>query len=58
MTSGIIFFFLGLIPLGFIIAFSGLDLGIIFFLLGIGATSFYYSFLKFIIRDSARGYMF
>ena len=30
MTSGIIFFFLGLIPLGFIIAFSGLELGIAF----------------------------
>jgi F-type H+-transporting ATPase subunit a len=28
MTSGIIFFFLGLIPLSFIIAFSGLELGI------------------------------
>nr|YP_667828.1 ATP synthase F0 subunit 6 [Verticillium dahliae]ABC60425.1 ATP synthase F0 subunit 6 [Verticillium dahliae] len=28
MTSGIIFFFLGLIPLGFIVAFSGLELGI------------------------------
>nr|UHB41939.1 ATP synthase F0 subunit a [Diaporthe sp.] len=30
MTSGIIFFLLGLIPLGFIIAFSGLELGIAF----------------------------
>lgn len=30
MTSGIIFFFLGLIPLSFIIAFSGLELGIAF----------------------------
>jgi F-type H+-transporting ATPase subunit a len=30
MTSGIIFFFLGLIPLVFIIAFSGLELGIAF----------------------------
>ncbi len=30
MTSGIIFFFLGLIPLLFIIAFSGLELGIAF----------------------------
>jgi len=30
MTSGIIFFFLGLIPMGFIIAFSGLELGIAF----------------------------
>ncbi len=30
MTSGIIFFFLGLIPLGFIIAFSGLEIGIAF----------------------------
>jgi len=28
MTSGIIYFFLGLIPLAFIIAFSGLELGI------------------------------
>jgi F-type H+-transporting ATPase subunit a len=28
MTSGIVFFFLGLIPLSFIIAFSGLELGI------------------------------
>ncbi len=28
MTSGIIFFFLGLIPLAFIVAFSGLELGI------------------------------
>jgi len=28
MTSGIIFFFLGLVPLAFIIAFSGLELGI------------------------------
>jgi len=28
MTSGIIFFFLGLIPLSFIIAFSGLEIGI------------------------------
>ena len=30
MTSGIVFFFLGLIPLSFIIAFSGLYLGIAF----------------------------
>lgn len=30
MTSGIIFFFLGLIPLAFIIAFSGLELAIAF----------------------------
>jgi F-type H+-transporting ATPase subunit a len=30
MTSGIIFFFLGLVPLVFIIAFSGLELGIAF----------------------------
>lgn len=30
MTSGIIFFFLGLVPLAFIIAFSGLELGIAF----------------------------
>jgi F-type H+-transporting ATPase subunit a len=30
MTSGIIFFFLGLIPLSFIIAFSALELGIAF----------------------------
>ena len=30
MTSGIILFFLGLIPLAFIIAFSGLELGIAF----------------------------
>lgn len=30
MTSGILFFFLGLIPLAFIIAFSGLELGIAF----------------------------
>jgi F-type H+-transporting ATPase subunit a len=30
MTSGIIFLFLGLIPLAFIIAFSGLELGIAF----------------------------
>ena len=30
MTSGIIFFFLGLIPLAFIIVFSGLELGIAF----------------------------
>lgn len=30
MTSGIIFFFLGLVPLTFIIAFSGLELGIAF----------------------------
>jgi len=28
MTSGIIFFFLGLIPLAFIMAFSGLEIGI------------------------------
>lgn len=30
MTSGIIFFFLGLIPLAFILAFSGLEFGIAF----------------------------
>jgi F-type H+-transporting ATPase subunit a len=30
MTSGFIFFLLGIIPLGFIIAFSGLELGISF----------------------------
>jgi F-type H+-transporting ATPase subunit a len=30
MTSGIVFFFLGLVPLSFIIAFSGLELGIAF----------------------------
>jgi F-type H+-transporting ATPase subunit a len=30
MSSGIVFFFVGLIPLGFIIAFSGLELGIAF----------------------------
>ena len=30
MTSGVIFFFLGLIPLAFIIAFSGLEFGIAF----------------------------
>jgi F-type H+-transporting ATPase subunit a len=30
MTNGIIFFFLGLIPLAFIVAFSGLELGIAF----------------------------
>jgi len=30
MTSGLIFFFLGLFPLAFIIAFSGLELGIAF----------------------------
>jgi len=30
MTSGIVFFFLGLLPLAFIIAFSGLELGIAF----------------------------
>lgn len=30
MTSGIIFFFLGLLPLAFIIAFSGLEIGIAF----------------------------
>ena len=30
MSSGIIFFFLGLIPLSFIIAFSSLELGIAF----------------------------
>jgi F-type H+-transporting ATPase subunit a len=30
MTSGIIYFFIGLIPLSFIIAFSGLELGISF----------------------------
>ena len=30
MTSGIIFFVLGLIPLAFIIAFSGLELAIAF----------------------------
>ncbi len=30
MTSGFVFFFLGLVPLAFIIAFSGLELGIAF----------------------------
>ena len=30
MSSGIIFFILGLLPLAFIIAFSGLELGIAF----------------------------
>ena len=30
MTSGILFFFLGLLPLAFIIAFSGLELAIVF----------------------------
>lgn len=30
MTSGFLFFFLGLIPLAFIIAFSGLELGVAF----------------------------
>ena len=30
MTSGFVFFFLGLIPLAFIVAFSGLELGIAF----------------------------
>lgn len=30
MTSGILFFFIGLIPLGFIIAFSGLEFAIAF----------------------------
>lgn len=30
MTSGFFFFFMGLIPLVFIIAFSGLELGIAF----------------------------
>ena len=30
MTSGLIFFFLGILPLAFIIAFSGLELGISF----------------------------
>lgn len=30
MTSGLLFFFLGLIPLAFIIAFSGLEIGIAF----------------------------
>lgn len=30
MTSGFIYFFLGLFPLAFIIAFSGLELGISF----------------------------
>ncbi len=30
MSSGIIFFFLGLLPLTFIIAFSGLEIGIAF----------------------------
>jgi F-type H+-transporting ATPase subunit a len=30
MTSGIIFFFIGLLPLSFIIAFSGLEIGIAF----------------------------
>jgi F-type H+-transporting ATPase subunit a len=28
MTSGVIFFIVGLIPLSFIVAFSGLELGI------------------------------
>lgn len=30
MTSGILFFFIGLIPLAFIVAFSGLELAIAF----------------------------
>lgn len=30
MTSGVVFFFLGLLPLAFIVAFSGLELGIAF----------------------------
>lgn len=30
MTSGLFFFLLGLVPLAFIIAFSGLELGIAF----------------------------
>jgi len=30
MNSGLLYFFVGLIPLGFIIAFSGLELGIAF----------------------------
>jgi F-type H+-transporting ATPase subunit a len=30
MTSGLVFFFFGLVPLAFIIAFSGLELGIAF----------------------------
>ena len=30
MTSGLLFFILGLVPLAFIIAFSGLELGIAF----------------------------
>ena len=30
MTSGVLFFFLGLIPLAFIIVFSGLELAIAF----------------------------
>jgi F-type H+-transporting ATPase subunit a len=30
MTSGFIFFFLGLVPLAFIVAFSGLEFGIAF----------------------------
>jgi F-type H+-transporting ATPase subunit a len=30
MTSGILFFFIGLLPLAFIIAFCGLELGIAF----------------------------
>lgn len=30
MTSGILFFFVGLLPLAFIIAFSGLELAIAF----------------------------
>jgi F-type H+-transporting ATPase subunit a len=30
MTSGIMFFFIGLLPLAFILAFSGLELGIAF----------------------------
>ena len=30
MTSGVLFFFIGFLPLGFIVAFSGLELGIAF----------------------------
>lgn len=30
MTSGILFFFVGLLPLAFILAFSGLEFGIAF----------------------------
>lgn len=30
MSSGVVFLFIGLLPLGFIIAFSGLEFGIAF----------------------------